>query len=308
MTGLRDQFEGVNRDSLAGQGKDNDSLEEVTKEELESAESTELETDKGESEGDDSEGRTIENVYGELSRKQEKADERQQAFQEQMINQMGQLVRDVTASRNDPPAGQQGPKAIGDYSVIELQAIQKDMAADDPQRAQIDALISDKVVDDKVRRQVQEITGQERTQAQREVVVLQAVERYPDLDNENSSFYQKVDQKIRALDPNYVARNPRAIMDVANEVAIAEGINPKQARTIMRVPGRSGATKADGGRPAPKDEVESTMSEAEAIRIGKRLKGALGRDFTKEQIKTIREDHSDYDTYWSRSTTKRPTK
>lgn len=295
MPGLKDQLKSVSPESLAGLGSENDPQDEIVDEEVETEETEEVETEETETEEEESEGRTIDNVYGELTRKQEKAEEMQQKFNQSMLSQMGNLVENVTERLAAQPAGQQGPKTVEDYSVAELTAHRDSLPAEDPNRTQLDSVIADKIVNEKVRAQVQEITGMDRMQAQREAAALEAVERYPELADETSQFYRKVDQRIRSLDSAYVNANPRVAMDVANEVAIAQGVSPTQPRTRMVVPGKPNATRRDGGAPVPKAESKLKMSEAEAMKIAKSLEGALGRKFTKKEILEIRENHKSYD-------------
>lgn len=297
MSGLKDQFGGVDPKSLIGQETEDGVLEETDEDlELEEGDSPDGEKakDSEKAEDDDSKGRTIDNVYGELSRKQEKADENQRQFQENLMTQMGNLVREVTDKLGTQVAGSQAQRTLEDYSVAELTAFRDKLPAEDPQRAQMDSLIADKIVNEKVHQQVQAITGRDRVQAQRERTVEQAVERYPDLADENSSFYQKVDARIRKLDPNYVDENPRVVMDVANEVAIAEGVSPTRARQTLRVPGKLSASRREGAAPAPKEKEELSMTTEEATRIAHKLEGALGKKFTKEQIQEIRKNHQSY--------------
>ena len=78
MSGLRDQFGSVDPNSLIGDDNEADVVEE---EEVEVEPATEPDGD----DQDPSKGRTIDNVYGELSRKQEK-------FQQEMMETMGNLV------------------------------------------------------------------------------------------------------------------------------------------------------------------------------------------------------------------------
>ena len=297
MSGLKDQFKSVSPESLAELGQEPDPQDDIIDDvKLEDEDSPNGEiNDPGETDDDDpSKGRTIDNVYGELSRKQEK-------FQSDMMSQMGNLVRDVTEKLNSPPAGQQGPRTVDDYSIAELTAYRDGLPAEDQQRPNLDSLIADKIVNEKVRQQVQEITGYDRLEAERGRAILQATERYPDLADEGSAFWGKVDSKIRSMSADYVNSNPRVVLDVANEVAIAEGVSPNRERTLVRVPGKPSANRADGSRPAPKDETKLKMTKDEAMKIAKKLENALGRKFTDEDIQRIREDHMDYDGYWSRS-------
>ena len=297
MAGLKDQFGSVDPKSLIGQDNADDILDDtVDDDSLKDADSPDGDSDKLDDKDVDDEpkGRTIDNVYGELSRKQEKTDENQRKFQENLMTQMGNLVREVTEKLSTPAAGTQAQKTLEDYSVAELTTYRDNLPAEDPQRAQMDSLIADKIVNQKVQEQVHKITGMDRMQVQRERVAVQAVDRYPDLADENSSFYQKVDARIRSLDPSYVDGNPRVAMDVANEVAIAEGISPTRARQTLRVPGKPSATRREGAAPAPQAKDELSMTTEEATRIAKKLEGALGKKFTKEQIEDIRKNHQSY--------------
>ena len=289
MTGLKDQFKGVNTESLTVQDTE-DILEEETEEyEVDTDVDTDVDTeDPVETK---SKGRTIENVYGELTRKQK--EDRDNLMSQ--ISSLGNMVQTLTEQLSSKStAGAQGPKTLDDYSVADLTQYRDSLSADDPQRSQYDSLIADKIVNQKVVEQVHAITGRERMKSQRESAVTQAIERYPELRDESSSFYQKVDAKVRALPDDYKAANPRVVMDVANEVAIAEGINPSRVRQTLRVPGKPSATRRDGAPAAPASKPKLTMSDAEARAHAKKLEGAMGRKFTNEEIMKIRENHQSY--------------
>jgi hypothetical protein len=291
MSGLRSQFGSVDPKSLIGQGTEDEPLgEDVEDVTLDEDVSPDGESDEsGDGDGDkEPEGRTIDNVYGELSRKQE-------VFQEKMMAKMGNILSTVTEALAAKPAGSQAQRTLEDYSVEELTAYRNNLPEDDPNRAGLDHTIADKIVDEKVRKQVQAITGRDRAESQRETAVTQAVERYPDLADEDSDFYQQVDAKIRKLDQSYVNANPRVVMDIANEVAIADGVKPTALRQTLRVPGKPNANRRDGGAPAPGTKVELKMSDQEARKIAKRLEGAMGRKFSDKEIQKIREDHQSYD-------------
>ena len=87
MSGLKDQLRGVESESLADLGNEDGTQDEVVEDEV--VETEELESTEDEVTEDEdgkSKGRTAENVYGELSRKQDKDREDQQKFQQSMIN------------------------------------------------------------------------------------------------------------------------------------------------------------------------------------------------------------------------------
>lgn len=290
MAGLKDQFMSVDPKSLIGQGSEDDVLESDADENSSETEvSSDGENDESSenSEENESNSRTIDNVYGELTRKQND-------FQEKILGEIGRLVSQVSDLASVKPAGPQGPKTLEDYSSAELTAYRDKLPAEDPQRENLSSAIANAIVNEKVQVAVNDITGRDRLQSQREAAVTEAIERYEDLADETSSFYQKVDAKVKSLDPNYVAANPRVVMDVANEVAIAAGINPTKARQVLRVPGKLSASKREGAAPAPENDDELLMSEKEARKIATSLKGALGRELTDKELLDIRKNHKSY--------------
>jgi hypothetical protein len=285
MPNLEDQMKNVDLESLP-------KVDDVPEKSLE--EEPEVDETKGESE-DEKKERTPENVYRETARKLDKYKDDNQAFQQKLLAQQQEFFAGILDKINTTQAPADKPKAsIEDYSVAELTAYRDGLEADNPQRGQLDTLIADKIVNEKVERKVSEFTGKQRNEDMRTKAVEEAVQRYPDLAVKGSDFRRKVDARIQQMDNNYVKSNYRVVLDVANDVAANEGIAAQTARKVIRPPDRPGANKRDSAKPVPKEKEELPMSEAEANKIAKSMKKALGRDFTKEEILEIRKNHADY--------------
>jgi hypothetical protein len=285
MADLNDQLKGVELDSPTNE----DVSEEVSEE-------TKVSTDAETEEKAEKSERTPENVYRETVRKLEKYETDNRKFQQDVFAQLQDINTKILEKLGDvakAPAAQ--AKTIDDYSVAELTAHRDSLPENDPQRAQLDMVIADKIVNEKVDKRVAEATSQQRIENIRTEAIKEATQRYPDLAVNGSEFHRKVDARIRGMDEHYVRNNPRIVLDIANDVAIEEGIMAVSGRRTVRSPDKPGANKRDSAAPAPKEEKpELPMSEAEAQKIAKKLEKAMGRKFTKEEIQRIRENHSSY--------------
>lgn len=283
MSGLRDHIESVGAESLAATGDDHQIEPEVQAVETPSVETPEVPT---------GEGRTIDNVHGEFSRKFIDLRTESQRFQDSVMRRLDDLASKI--SGREQPEKQQPKTKLEDYSVAELTAYLNGLPADNPQRAQVEGVIADKIVNDKVRDAVRDITGREQAKAAKRESLRVAVERYPDLKDESSPFWQAVDRELRYRGDGYAQSNPNAVLDVANEIASRMGVQAKRnIRTTPRVPDRPGATRRDGAAPVQSDE-QFAMSEEDALKIASKLEAALGRKFKPEEIKKIRENHASY--------------
>lgn len=280
MSGLRDHFESVGAESLAAPSDDH----------LAEPDAVEAEATPTAPEAPVGEGRTIDNVHGEFSRKFGEISKQSQDFQNSIMRRLDDLASRISGRQ---PETQQPKTKLEDYSVAELQAYMTALPADNPQRAQVEAVITDKIVNEKIDARVQDITGRERLKVTKREAVRVATERYPDLRNESTDFWKQVDQELRYRGDGYAQSNPNAVLDVANEVAQRMGVQAKRnVRTTVRVPDRP-ANRRDGAAPVQKDE-QFAMSEEEANQIAEKLETALGRKFKPEEIKRIRENHASY--------------
>lgn len=277
MSGLRDHLESVSADSLAATGDDH-LIETETPVEKPAPDAPAAPTEKPAGEG-----RTIDNVHGELSRKQVQ-------FEQRVMERLDRFSERITSRQ---PETQQPKTKVEDYSVAELSAYLNGLPADNPQRSQIESVIADKIVNEKVEKQVRDITGRQQLKVARQDAIKVAIERYPELRNEASEFWVQVDKELRFRGDSYATSNPSAVLDVANEVAQRMGIQAKRnIRTVARVPDRP-ANRRDGAAPVQGDE-QYLMSEEQALKIAGKLEAALGRKYTPEEIKKIRENHASY--------------
>lgn len=281
MSGLRDHIESVGAESLAATGDDHQA-DDAPIVDAPVADTPEPPT---------GEGRTIDNVHGEFSRKFGDIATRQGRFEDAVMRRLDDLASKISGRQ---PEQQQPKTKLEDYSVAELTAYLNGLPADNPQRAQVEGVIADKIVNDKVRDAVKDITGREQAKAAKRESLRVAVERYPDLKDETSPFWQAVDRELRYRGDGYAQTNPNAVLDVANEMAQRMGVTAKRnIRTTPRVPDRPGANRRDHAAPVQSDE-QFAMSEEDALKIAGKLEAALGRKFKPEEIKKIRENHASY--------------
>lgn len=280
MSGLRDHIESVGAESLAATGDDHQIESEVTAE----AEAPVVETPTGE-------GRTIDNVHGEFSRKFGDVVSNQKRFEDSVMRRLDDLASKISGRQ---PEQQQPKTKLEDYSVAELTAYLNGLPADNPQRSQVEGVIADKIVNEKVEKQVRDITGREQLKATKREAIRVATERYPDLKDEQSPFWIAVDRELRYRGDGYAQSNPNAVLDVANEIASRMGVPAKRnIRTTLRTPDSRPANRRDNGAPVLSDEAH-LMPEEEAVKIASKLEAALGRKFTPAEIKKIRENHASY--------------
>jgi hypothetical protein len=283
MAGLEEQMEGVSRESLPEKEEVETTVEEKP---------TESEAQAKDEEGKTKdEGRTPENIYRETTRKLDKFRDDQQQFQRDVLNQITGMAEKIATNSTAPAAP--AVKTLEDYSVAELSTIRNGLEKEDPRIAEIDTLIARRYVSDEVDSRVSAVTARQEVEHERKRAGELAQERFPDLNDETSEFYQKVDRKLRQMSPTLKENNPRIVLDTANEVAISEGVTAKTTRTL-RSPDRPGANQRDNAKPAPKTKEEYIMPLEEAKRIAGKLKDAMGREFTDKEIDNIRKGHNDY--------------
>jgi hypothetical protein len=274
MSGLKDQFESVGAESLAATGDDH----------LIEPETPQVDSQEATADDQAGKGRTIDNVYGELSRKHER-------LEKTVTERLDRLFARLDSAPSRPETQQ--PKTLEDYSVDELTTHLNSLPPDSPQRPQVESAIAHRIVNDKVKTAVAEATGRERMNQSKREAIRVAKERYPDLGKEGSPFWNAVDRELRYRGEAFAQGNPNAVLDVANEVAARMGVSAQRnARTTVRVPERP-ANRRDGAAPVQGDE-QFVMTEQEANGIATRLEAALGRKFTQDEITKIRSDHASY--------------
>ena len=245
--------------------------------------------DGGEGTGDDKQdGRTIENVYRELSRKQEKLEER--LFS--MLEENQRLIAESITGRSREPEKKSG-NTLDDMSVQELENLRAQVAENNPDRlAEFDSYLNQRRVDQRVNERIQQFETKSQLESRRREANRTAVDRYPELGRRGSEFYRAVNSRLEELGADYVHSNPRAVLDAANDVAAERGVTPSTQR--QRVRGSVGNRRSGGGAPTgdnagdkkERDLPRSAKAKEDRAKIASRLRSALpgGKDFDDAKI------------------------
>ena len=237
--------------------------------------------DDGNGSEDQKGDRSSENYYRELIRKSEEREER-------MLHMMERLAESSAAP---PPPVKKSGDSLDDRSIEELDGLRDQVPED--RRAAFDSYLNKRRVTEEVETRMTDLERRTEVRTARQGAGQEAVNRYPDLADPGSDFAKKVNAKLRTLGRPYIDANPRAIVDVANEVAISEG------RQFRSAPGRRpkgsqanrSSTPVDNESRGSKGKFQSTEETAE---IAKRLSRALpkGKEF---DIAKINERANEYD-------------
>ena len=254
MTSLRDHLKGVQVDPPATEL--DDSQEPVV-------------DDNSAPEDSEPKGRTVDNVYGEFSRKYGKL--------EAQIQAMHDMVADLKSA---PPAAPQTPPAqrsIEDMSVAELESLASQIPEEN--KPQFDLLLAAARRDEKILQQVSTQTQNAQIETERQKYNQMAVERYPELSNPGSDIARRVEASLQGIPEQVATQNPRVVYDLANTAAMEMDIKP----AIQRQPRK---TASSNTAPAPTTEPETINTAERRKDIAKSLKNALprGKDFNLDQI------------------------
>lgn len=259
--------------------------------------------DEGEGEEtDQKDGRTIENVYRELSRKQDK-------LQEKMLEMMAEnqrLIAESITGRNREPEKKTG-NTLDDMSVTELENFRAQVAEQNPDKlAEYDTYVNRRRVDEQVNERIRQFETKSQVESRRREANTAAVSRYPELGRRGSEFYKAVNARLTELGQSYYDSNPRAVLDAANDVAAERGIAPTPRQRVRgSVAGRRGSgapvKNADMDGPArnlPKNAKEKADRDA----IAARLRSALpkGKDFDDKAITKRMGEYQDNLNYFLR--------
>lgn len=222
----------------------------------------------------DDPSRGMDELRGELLRKQEKG------FKE-MQREFRTMAQDLASALKPQP--QRNPNDPSTFTVPELKGLRAQVS--DEQRTELEDLITKRVLQDALDQQAEELTQNHERKAAHEKAGQIAVDRYPELEDEDSEFAQKVETKLAQLGETYVKANPNAVLDVANEVAILSGAKPTVRRAVQNV-----TQPARKKNSAPvENETDSgipELSDEDYAEIEKKLKHAMpDKKFDKEKIK-----------------------
>lgn len=269
---LRQQLQGV----TPPDSPTDDDNEPIEDENLDPQEPQDDDAGDGDEEGEpkgEKGDRPPENYFRELIRKSEEREER-------MLTLMERLA-DSSAARPEPV--KKSGVSLDDHSVEELESLRDQVP--DEKKAAFDAYLNKRRVQAEVETRMSDLERRTEIKSARQRAGQEAVNRYPDLSDPTSDFAKQVNAKLKALGRAYIDANPRAIVDVANEVAISTG------RTFRSQPGgrRPRGKQANRGNTPVDNEGgkgKKFMSKEKATEIAKKLSRGLpsGKNFDVDKI------------------------
>lgn len=232
--------------------------------------------------------RPIENVRGELLRKQTEAERRIISQMDQRFAQILDLFKAFGAtSQSKKPA-----QTFDDLSIQELE-VMEGQVPEEQKKAFTDYLVKRKV-DAQIAQSVGKVQEEQKYSAERTRANTIAVQRYPDLRNQTSTLFMEVDRRLRKLQaetPEQIKYNPRIVMNIADDVASELGVAPKQTSQTRRMTTR---TDRMGDKPVRREE-EISVNDAELDSIAKKLAPAMkGKGFDMKRIKDRTKEYQKY--------------
>jgi hypothetical protein len=228
--------------------------------------------DKDQDDGD--KGRSLDNVRGELLRKQDK-------LRDELADLKAELRGISSALKSQPKPAQPAEPAddLMQYSVQQLESLRGQIPEE--KQAEFDRYIMKRTMDEEINSRISVFTREQQLQQKRDQYNRTATSRYPDLADLTSEFAREVNYRLQDLDEDVVNSNPRIVLDLANEVAIEKGVKPSSRRVIRGRPATADTA------PAPTNKPKPSMSDEEMSDIAKRLQGALpkGKKFDMDRVK-----------------------
>jgi hypothetical protein len=232
-------------------------------------------TDEPAAEEPEDKGRSLDNVRGELLRKQEKDQDRMWGE----ITSLRNEIRELTQSFRAPAPQQTEPKnELDAMSVQQLEGYRGQVPPE--QQAAFESYVMYRKSQDDINSRFSMFEHQQRLQQQRDQFNRTAISRFPDLTDLNSEFAREVNNRLQSQDEAIVGNNPRIVLDIANDVAIERGVKPSSRRVVR------GRPAAADTAPAPSPKPQAINSPEDRAAIARKLKGALprGKEFNMENI------------------------
>jgi len=214
------------------------------------------------------------NLQREMDRKLEKQQREFLASQERLMEKMLEKFSESSYRSSKP-------STLEEMSLAQLQSLRAEAAGlenvDPNTLKSIDDAIVNRRVQDTVDARLGSFTKEQRANMERDAAKAEALQKYPDLRNPQSEFYQKVDRYLQVRGEAYVKSNPQAVLDAAARIAVEEGIQPARA-AVPNVARSRTAPKLD-------HEAEPDMENIKAL--AKIYKHRDGRPYTDEELKKI---------------------
>ncbi len=227
-----------------------------------------------------SDDRPVQNVRGELLRKQSESEQR-------ILAQLTQLANTVASLANKPTSVASGEKTLDEMSVDELKALKAKVVGnpDIPaeKKAEFEEYYTDRKVADRVNSTLNKFQESEKVGSERKRANQLAVDRYPQLLDRTSEMRLEVTKRLDAMDQNYHKYNPRIVLNIAEDVAGDLGVAP---RTVKGARGGSAPSSVNRSqKPTTSKAVEGTMTEAEYNKIAEKLRHAAPKGgFKKDRV------------------------
>jgi hypothetical protein len=222
---------------------------------------------------DKKEDRSLDNVRGELIRKQEKLRDE--------LSDLRSEIRGLTASLQSKPVKEQQESGndLDKMPVQQLESLRGQVPEEN--LADFDRYLIERKVRETVDSKLGDFTKTQSMRLERDKYNAAAKQRYQELNDLSSDFARAVQRKLNELPDELVETNPRVVLDMANEVAVDQGVKPRARREVRGKP-----ASADTA-PAPTDKPQIAMSDEEMADIATKLSGALprGKKFDMDRVK-----------------------
>ena len=213
--------------------------------------------DDGDDSSDDKQGRTLDNVYRETSRKLEK----QNARVEQLVGIVEQLRTDLRTARQPEPAT---APTLEKLSIPELEGMLNSDRITEAEKPVLQKYIQERQVSTLVEEKLNDQMRRQDDKQRRRNAAEQALRKYPQLRNTSSEFARRVDQELTARGAQYKVSNPFAVLDVANSIAAEMGMPVNRSK---RVPEQLGTSRNSGGKQASEDDnLKQHMPSMEEVK------------------------------------------
>lgn len=245
MSELQRQLEGVTADPPAAIPNEPEPLDDSLEREV-------MEPSEEPSAGEPKPERPIENVKAEFDRKFRNLEAR-------ILDKLDQLKPQPSVV---VPEQSGGPtNELDRMSVAQLQQLRTTLQPD--QQRQLDDYLMPRIIRETVRSEVATANRSQAVDQARRQAGTQAATRYPDLMDPTSDFHQRVNARLMQLGRGYIDQNPRAVLDVANEVAIETGYAGRISRAQPTVANRSNQGPVpQQGPPAINERIANRLADA----------------------------------------------
>lgn len=214
-------------------------------------------------------GRTVENVRGELLRKQAESEAK-------ILAELARLATSLTGKTQTANAQ---PQTFDDMTVEQLRAFRPNVPAE--RKQDFEDYFAERVLNERVEKKLNQHVEAEKYKTERQRANQLAVDRYPDLVNSASPLRAEVNRRLMALDQNYIKYNPRIVLNITEDVASTLGLTPRVVKGSRTV---SQPSSTRGSKPAPNAETQGILSDEEYDKIARRLQHAKKGGFNKERV------------------------